>query len=121
MNNKGLPFLELMKLPLNIGNAVVEGGQAGLKGGDPLMATAKRIEAAIKKPFSFLPMEMGGQPQLPSFGGFGSFPSPTQLLTAPPPLPTLPAMTLPAMAAGGEIVGSGKEISGHADVRTSVY
>jgi len=116
MKNQGLPFLEIMKMPLNIGNAVIEGGQAGLKGGDPIMITAKKLETAFKKPFSFLPMQQGGQPQLPGFEQLASIPSPMTLLTAPPPLPTLPAM-----AAGGEIVGQGKTISGHPDVRTSIY
>jgi|GEM_PF-4338479 len=109
-----MPFLEMMKLPMNIGNAVIEGGQVGLKGGDPLKATAMKIESALRQPFAMLPaMGQGGQPPaLPMMG---------QLQALPSQLMALPQQLAPPMAIGSEYVGQKSQISGDNSVLTTIY
>jgi len=101
-----MPFLEIMKLPMSVGNAVVEGGQVGLKGGDPLLATAKNIEQALKQPLGML--SMGGQPP--------------QLAPVFEQIKVLsPAEVLKPFTKGGEIVGAPTEISKGKDVMTTIF
>lgn len=104
-----IPFLELMKMPMNIGSAVIEGGQVGVAGGNPLMATAAKIEQAIKKPFTL--MAMGGQlPMLPELKPLAA---PLDMLA--------PTAMLKNLGIGSEYVGKKEEMSGHKDVMTSIY
>lgn len=104
--NKQMPFLDIMKLPMSVGNAVVEGGQIGLTGGDPLMATAKSLENALKQPLQML--SMGGQPPklTPVFEQF-------KILS--------PAEVLKPFGIGGEVVGTPSKISGGDAVQTTIY
>jgi len=110
-------FMELMKMPLNIGNAVIEGGQVGLNGGNPLLATAQKLEAALVKPFGMFapPMAKGGQlPGLPSsLTQLPAFPS--QLAA---PLQQLTALPLPI---GSEYVGQKQDISKAKNVQTTIF
>lgn len=109
---QNMPFVDVMKLPISIGSAVIEGGEVGLKGGDPILATATKLESAFKKPMSML--MMGGQP--PEF-------APVIEQFKAMALPPLPQNIFPAgpLAAGKEIVGEEKTIGKHEKVRTNIY
>ena len=114
---QNMPFVDVMKLPMNIGSAVIEGGEVGLKGGDPLLATATKLEAAFKKPLWM--MMLGGQPPefAPVLEQFKAM--------AMPPLPqnifAMPGLPAGPMNMGGEIVGQESKIGPHEKVRTNIY
>lgn len=106
-------FLEMMKMPLNIGNAVIEGGQVGLNGGNPLLATASKLESVLKQPLTVFPLQQGAQLPQPPMAG--------QLTALPAQLMAPLQQFAPPMSMGSEYVGQKSDISSGKNVQTTIF